>query len=65
MPGCYRALTETTNVAHSAPSHRTARHNRKVIGSNQISDPQASNATGLLRDEPLETLSREFVTLTG
>jgi hypothetical protein len=31
----------------------------------KISDPQASNATGLLRDEPLETLSREFVTLTG
>jgi hypothetical protein len=38
MPGCYRALTETTNVAHAAPSHRAALHNQKVLGSNQISD---------------------------
>jgi hypothetical protein len=72
MPGCYRALTETTNVAHSAPSHRTALRNRKVIGSNQILDSTSQQLkvpnwclTGLLRDEPLETLSREFVTLLG
>src|SRR5512133_1582056 len=72
MPGSYRALTETTNVAHSAPSHRTALHNQKVIGSNLISDCTSQQLrapnwclTGLLRDEPLETLSREFVTLTA
>jgi hypothetical protein len=72
MLGCYRALAETTNVAHSALSHRTALRHQKVIGSNQISDSTSQQLkvanwclTGLLRDERLETLSRKFVTLAG
>lgn len=45
---------------------------QKVIGSNQISVSTSQQLRvpnwcpiGLLRDEPLKTLSREFVTLTG
>ena len=64
MPGCYRALTETTNVAHSAPSHRTALHNQKVIGSNRISDSTSqqlnvAKGTGLncIQQNPLYSVA--------